>query len=578
MRDCEVKCKVCQRNSIRPEESEAWPGVVHPSVPIPGSRGIRQGTGLARLIVVFVGLLLPCVLQATTYTVKAGGGGNYTTIQACANATVAGDTCTVYAGTYNEVVTLSHSGTGTGDVCTSCITFRVNPGDTVGLYGFTVAANYVVIQGFTITDPSLSHANAGIYFTGSSTGVHILNNVITLVGKGYPCISTRPGTPSHNLIITGNTISWCSSVPGGGNANASSGASVYADHSLIANNDISKAINGIQLSQPNEVVRNNYYHDTNDAVDFPGCSEPTCDTHIDMIEVTAPTAVNIVIEGNRMNNTFGVGGAHNIIYSASVSGESVHRFNVVYNIGSFLLIAQGGYSGVHSYNNTLVTANLEGHNYFVASWSASSTNGTYLNELMYNVINPPGYAGAYYYTVDAGSTPRFAGGNNLAFDTSCVAGTLAGCTTGRMLTDPGNLYGDPKFVNPASDFHLQAGSPALNAGRYLTTVASADSGSGTSLIVNDAGFFQDGYGISGVQADCIAVTMVTNPVCIMAVNYQTNTLTLASSITRSAGDPVWLYSDSTERQVLFGEAPNIGAIFDVVLPPAPPTNLTAVPQ
>src|ERR1700721_2060035 len=38
----------------------------------------------------------------TNYTVKAGGGGNYTTIQACASAMSAGDTCTVYAGTYNE--------------------------------------------------------------------------------------------------------------------------------------------------------------------------------------------------------------------------------------------------------------------------------------------------------------------------------------------------------------------------------------------------------------------------------------------------------------------------------------------
>src|SRR5437868_4977665 len=63
-------------------------------------------------------------------TVKAAGGGNYTTIQACANAAVAGDTCTVYAGTYNEYVNLPTSGTGTNGVCTSCITFTVNPGDT----------------------------------------------------------------------------------------------------------------------------------------------------------------------------------------------------------------------------------------------------------------------------------------------------------------------------------------------------------------------------------------------------------------------------------------------------------------
>jgi hypothetical protein len=145
-----------------------------------------------------------------------------------------------------------------------------------------------------------------------------------------------------------------------------------------------------------------------------------------------------------------------------------------------------------------------------------------------------------------------------------------------MLTDPGNLYADPLLASVATnDFHLQVGSPALNAGTYLTTVAAGDSGTGMALVVTDAGFFQDGMGISGVTADCIAVTSTTNHVCITAVNYQTNTLTLASSITRTAGDSVWLYSDSTGRQVLFGKAPNIGA-FGSGSPPAPPTNLTAL--
>src|SRR5438552_2763784 len=45
----------------------------------------------------------------TNYTVQAGGGGNYTTIQACATAMSSGDTCTVYAGTYNEFVSSSNA-------------------------------------------------------------------------------------------------------------------------------------------------------------------------------------------------------------------------------------------------------------------------------------------------------------------------------------------------------------------------------------------------------------------------------------------------------------------------------------
>src|SRR5271165_6249285 len=95
-------------------------------------------------------LLFPVILfclygtirvEAATYTVKTGGGGNYTTIQACANVAVAGDTCVVYAGTYNETVAPAHSGTAGNP-----ITFQVNPGDCVTVTGWSLASlSYVTI-------------------------------------------------------------------------------------------------------------------------------------------------------------------------------------------------------------------------------------------------------------------------------------------------------------------------------------------------------------------------------------------------------------------------------------------------
>jgi hypothetical protein len=121
------------------------------------------------------------------------------------------------------------------------------------------------------------------------------------------------------------------------------------------------------------------------------------------------------------------------------------------------------------------------------------------------------------------------------------------------------LVANPGFVNySANNFSLSAGSPAIGAGTYLTAAASGDVGSGTSLLVNDAGFFQDGYGIPTVQADWIRVGP-TVTAQIVSVNYDTNTLTLANSISRSPGDPVYLYKDSSGRQVLFGRPPDIGA-------------------
>ncbi len=47
----------------------------------------------------------------TTYVVKADGSEDFTTVQACANAAVPGDTCEVTAGTYAETLTPTVSGT-----------------------------------------------------------------------------------------------------------------------------------------------------------------------------------------------------------------------------------------------------------------------------------------------------------------------------------------------------------------------------------------------------------------------------------------------------------------------------------
>jgi hypothetical protein len=149
--------------------------------------------------------------------------------------------------------------------------------------------------------------------------------------------------------------------------------------------------------------------------------------------------------------------------------------------------------------------------------------------------------------------------------------------TGTFASEPGHQVANPNFlsyVSPGSasnDFHLTVGSPAIGGGTFLTTVNGTISSS-TSLVVNDASYFQDGYGLSNafstVSGDCIAVTTALNHVCVTAVNYSTNTLTLASPISATNGDPVWLYKDSSGTVQLNGANPDIGAFqFGVTLPP-----------
>src|SRR6202011_2824218 len=93
------------------------------------------------------------------YAVKSNGGGNFTTIQACATAMVPGDTCTVYAGTYNEKVTVSAGNAG------NYKTITANGSDVVTVQSFTLNSHTKLIGnctapaafntcGFNIQNPS----------------------------------------------------------------------------------------------------------------------------------------------------------------------------------------------------------------------------------------------------------------------------------------------------------------------------------------------------------------------------------------------------------------------------------------
>ena len=149
--------------------------------------------------------------------------------------------------------------------------------------------------------------------------------------------------------------------------------------------------------------------------------------------------------------------------------------------------------------------------------------------------------------------------------------------------------GDPLFVNtdvsdPASltlpDLSLQAGSGAIDNGIHLTQANGSGSNSNT-LIVDDARYFQDGSwgsSLSDIQADWIAIGTVDNVVQISSINYSTNTITIASSMTWSGNANIWLYKNSSGAVVLHGTAPDQGAYeFGSSLAMSAPKNVELLP-
>lgn len=149
--------------------------------------------------------------------------------------------------------------------------------------------------------------------------------------------------------------------------------------------------------------------------------------------------------------------------------------------------------------------------------------------------------------------------------------------------------GDPEFkdisaADPMSsttpDFTLQSNSPVIDAGKNLTTVSGViDS---DTVVVADAYFFQPGTWAAplvGLKADEICIGTLSNCVGISSIAYSTNTIDTVSVHGAQVGDKIWLYKDSSGREVLVGSAPDIGAHEyggHENLVPLPPKNLRIV--
>lgn len=523
-------------------------------------------------------LALSCWAGATNYTVKSGGGGNYTTIQACATAMAAGDTCTVYAGTYNETVTVTAGGVS------NYKTITVNGSDIISVLGFTLNSHTQLIGNCPTLQGTVTTANCGFFISNtaspssacvnlpnSTTDVYIRFNVM------YACGSIGPGYPTQTsyIYIQGNTISYTNStiatVPttcGGSGSPVGNSLNLYGNHYLVENNDFSHYTISLNWNPQNSITRNNNFHSTSEVNNAGNCHSDTW--------FSDPGGTNLVnnsfnvYEGNYQYNAVGPNAKGTLFQAPSCTGcaYAISRYSVASGLGSGNTTNDQNWTSVKVYNMTCVDC----------SYQAGSVNGETDNSSDSNPPRPSFLNQIYYYSIAYTSINPYACGNS----NSCnyghnLAYCAAGCTTlyghvyqvGLFTADTGNQIANPNFVSyvgygsTSNNFNLQSGSPAIAAGTYLTTVAAGDAGSGTTLTLTDSSYFQDGYGLtnaySTVSGDCISVTTVSNHVCITVVNYSGNTVTLASGITRSVGDHVWLYSKSDGVQVLTGSAPDLGA-------------------
>jgi len=417
--------------------------------------------------------------------------------EAAANAGP-GDTVIVTAGTYSGTISFGNSGTSGNPLI-----FNAEPG--VILDGrFSIDKQHITIKGFTVDS--------------DGTAISIRND--------------------HN-IIQDNTITHC-----GWGAIA---IDIRGDYNIIENNDISGITDDFtRFFGKYNVIRNNYFHDSVD--------EP--DSHLDAAQTYCASGDPYIvqynlIENNYMHNVEG-GNAHFAVIQDEVPSlcdmhDVIIRYNRGNNVGSGFVISDEEVDYVKVYQNTV---NEHSADHDPKPWTTlgiydGSENGAIINNILMDSTrdNAEGYT-------KISSTDTH---NNLAYLSSCDIT----CSWRSPISDEtGLVKNQDPLLN--SDMSLQAGSPAIDAGGELTIVAASDSGSGTSLVVEDAHYFQDGW--AGVQADWIAVGSASNTVQIATINYDTNTITLASAISRNGNDPVYLFRDSDGTQVLYGNYPDVGAV------------------
>jgi hypothetical protein len=471
----------------------------------------------------------------------------YATISACAADAMPGDTCQVFAGAYDERVKPARSGADGAFIVFQAV-------EPVKLRGFSLQGlDHIRVAGFELTAEGLSNDPVASVFLESSSDIQIVGNHIHHTSSDT-CVRMRDQNHdggSTRIWVKDNVIHHCSAL--GGTA-PGIGITVYGDRNLVEGNDISHLGDDFTRVTGGDynVLRNNTFHD-NTLDDWPGST-----SHIDGVQnwclAGGVATHHLLIENNRL-----VDGpspdTHFVIYQdygLCGNGGFLVRHNTVQNLGDYIHINDEATRDVRLYHNTFVNTLVAQSTKDVTAvtFIDRSTGGKLFNNIFVDTSRP----GGGVYGVDATSSAGFLAGGNLAYESTC--GTA--CTWADLIKSEASavLNQDPRFVS-ATDLGLQPGSPALDRAVPLTRVAAADTGSGTSLVVEDAGFFQDGW--AGVAADWIAVGSAADAAQIVSIDVSTNVLTLAKPLSRSAGSSVWLYRDSSGRQVLHGAAPDIGA-------------------
>jgi hypothetical protein len=464
--------------------------------------------GMVKYLIIVLILLFSFTADATTYYVKGsctnagdgssgdcaaspGAAGAFKTIAACSSTMSASgdDICFINAGTYAENVSAKSGLEGHKN------TYAAYQNGTVIITGTFSLDNVhdVRVIGFEFKNTS----TYTMAINGTARCDVLYNN---FHNTSTAAIRNYSGAASY-LTIRGNTFRMQGCLES--QTATCSGAlatRLQGNHILFEYNTISRPGGDFINTYANtSIIRNNYLYDFSFDY-FPG--NPGTD-HPDVLQFYATAtfpSYNLFFESN-YSKDIDDANAHFIQAKRTTTPTEADtnwrdftiRGNIASSVGSYAH-ELSGVDSLRIYNNTFV------------DFVNNSTIG-------YNSISSAFHFNNLYY--EANSTPINPYNTRTTYGTSAITASNNACVIGSTHASCA-VNTDPLFTNYASgDFTIQTGSPAKNTGKYITLANGAGDNT-TTLIVDNARYFTDGFGMTG--GDIIKIG-ANDPVTITSINY-----------------------------------------------------------
>jgi hypothetical protein len=254
---------------------------------------------------------------------------------------------------------------------------------------------------------------------------------------------------------------------------------VGADHNTVRNNEMTKTGTGVMTRGQYNLITRNHAHDLTIIVNTPGGSEDYGAVCFWFYAGNNELSYNRGINCRAPSYDFGYDGGFTEVFN---QGDNLYiHHNYAENTPGFFELGAGSSGG--SAQNVTVAYNVLNNTesavclHLTGTFSINASNFKFENNTFYQAATN-GYRvlnclsnysviqlrnNIFYSNVQIANNGNFTHSNNLYHMVNMVSGSGVGYSLG-----PGEKTGNPLFVNVESkDFHLQALSPAIDAGIHL---------------------------------------------------------------------------------------------------------------